>query len=188
MATTVQGEGERRRHPRRAEAERWSFVEEADGGLKKSAVCCFWDLRTGLPSPLGISEMSPMDIGLIAACRNITRRPTQASCHTLRRHSSSRPEEQAPCGIGIAMARCSTSTTTPHCRLSCGPAAVSGITTLSEAAFAIAPSNNQQQSGTPCRGWPWQRKHPSPLKLPKIAYQLHSRALVTARGDSRARR
>jgi hypothetical protein len=27
---------------------------------EETTACCFWDLRTGLPSSLGISEMSPM--------------------------------------------------------------------------------------------------------------------------------
>lgn len=72
-ASRGKAEEGRLKHPQRAEAERWSFVEEADGGLRKSTTCCFWDLRTGLPSRLGISEMSPMNIGLKAACRNITR-------------------------------------------------------------------------------------------------------------------
>ena len=79
--TTGRCKGRAAQAPRRAEAERWSSTR-SERTTEESTAGCFWDLRTGLPSSLWISEMSPMREGYSgSSTRNITRRYTDPMPH-----------------------------------------------------------------------------------------------------------
>lgn len=74
-------------------------LEEADDGLKKSSAIASGIYVQGYPSPLGISEMSPMKADDSGMSKHNTE-STQTACLTLHCHSSSLPEEEGKTSTG----------------------------------------------------------------------------------------